>query len=267
MTTEAWGIGVPSWLGTDGIASLASLAEHRGYASFWFNCVAPDADPALMLQAALEATDRITIGVGVVPLDVYPVEDLARDLVARGCDIPRVIVGVGSGATRAGSLERVQQGLSTLRAAVPQVELSVGTGSERMTRVAREHAESVLLSMTPLSRVETITGWLAGPAEPRTGRGFTVDRYHRVAVGADAVDHLTKEMVAYRMWPRDGSRPAPAQLLGSVVTAADRAVVEIGLALAVWPVGWRHVLRPLPANPRDLGETRDLFEVLTPIGC
>ena len=115
MTAEAWGVGVPSWLGSGGVAELASVAERFSYASFWFNCAGPDAAPAVLLEAALAATDRITIGVGVVPLDTYPCSGLAGELVARGCDADRVVVGVGSGAERARSLVVLRQGLMTLR--------------------------------------------------------------------------------------------------------------------------------------------------------
>src|ERR1019366_3625281 len=116
---EGWGVGVPSWLGSGGVAELASVAERVGYASFWFNCAGPGAAPAVLLEAALAATDRMTIGVGVGPLDAYPCAGLGSELVAGGCDDERAIVGVGWGAERARSLGVVRHGLVTLRDALP----------------------------------------------------------------------------------------------------------------------------------------------------
>jgi alkanesulfonate monooxygenase SsuD/methylene tetrahydromethanopterin reductase-like flavin-dependent oxidoreductase (luciferase family) len=262
MTAAEWGVGVPSWLGSGGVAELASVAERVGYASFWFNCGGPDAAPALLLEAALAATDRITIGVGVVPLDAYPCAELASELVARGCDFERVIVGVGSGAERAGSLGVVRQGLVTLRDALPRVHLSVGTASPRMIALAAELADGVLLSMTPLAKADAIEALLKGEAP--SGRAISVDRYHRVSVGPGAADRVAAEMIAYRVWPADRPRPTRSELLGTAVTAIDTAAVEVGDALAAWPVTWRHVLRPLPVDPGDIGETRHLLEVLAP---
>jgi alkanesulfonate monooxygenase SsuD/methylene tetrahydromethanopterin reductase-like flavin-dependent oxidoreductase (luciferase family) len=262
MTAAEWGVGVPSLLGNVGIAQLASVAERAGYASFWFNCGGRDAAPAALLEAALAATDRITIGVGVVPLDAYPSADLAGELVARGCDSERVIVGVGSGAERARSLGLVRHGLTTLRDALPRVRLSVGTASPRMTALAAELADGVLLSMTPLAKADAIEALLTDGAA--SGRDVSVDRYHRVSVGPGAADRVAAEMIAYRVWPADRPHPTQSELLGTAVTAIDTAGVEVRDALAAWPVAWRHVLRPLPVDTTDIGETRRLLEVLAP---
>jgi alkanesulfonate monooxygenase SsuD/methylene tetrahydromethanopterin reductase-like flavin-dependent oxidoreductase (luciferase family) len=264
MTAGGWGVGVPSWFGSGGVAELASVAERVGYASFWFNCAGPDAAPAVLLEAALGATDRITIGVGVVPLDAYPSAGLASELVARSCDTERVIFGVGAGAERARSLGLVREGLVTLQDVLPRVRLSVGTSSPRMIALAAELADAVLLSMTPLTKVDAIEAGLDGAAP--SGRDISVDRYHRVSVGRGAADRVAAEMIAYRLWPADRVRPTPSQLLGTAVTAIETADVEVRDALAAWPAKWRHVLRPLPSDPRDIGETRDLLEVLAPKG-
>src|SRR6185436_3856292 len=64
MSSTEWGIGVPGALGAKAIGSLAALAEQSGYQSFWFNCVAPDADPAALLDAALASTKTVDVGVG-----------------------------------------------------------------------------------------------------------------------------------------------------------------------------------------------------------
>jgi alkanesulfonate monooxygenase SsuD/methylene tetrahydromethanopterin reductase-like flavin-dependent oxidoreductase (luciferase family) len=257
-----WGVGVPSWFGSGGVAELASMAERVGYASFWFNCSGPNAAPAGLLEAALAATDRITIGVGVVPLDAYPCADLASELVARGCDSARVIFGVGSGAERARPLELVRHGLLTLRDALPRVRLSVGTASPRMTALAGQLADSLLLSMTPLAKVNAIEALLNGGAASR--RDISVYRYHRVSVGPGAAGRVAAEMIAYRVWPADRPPPSRSELLGTAVTDIGRPDIEVGDALAAWPLEWRHVLRPLPMDQRDMGETRHLLEVLAP---
>src|SRR5688572_27097602 len=111
MSSTKWGIGVPGALGPDAIGNLAALAEECSYQSFWFNCVAPHADPAALLDAALGRTDRIEVGVGVIPLDGYPAATLAARLHGGRADDPRVVLGVGSGGTRRGALQRVSDGI------------------------------------------------------------------------------------------------------------------------------------------------------------
>ena len=133
-----------------------------------------------------------------------------------------------------------------------------------MLALAAELADSVLLSMTPHSKVESIEALLEGAAA--SGRPISVDRYHRVSVGPGAADRVAAEMIAYRLWPADRPRPTSSELLGTAVTAIDTADLEVRAELAAWPVAWRHVLRPLPSDPRDTAETRHLLEVLAPRG-
>lgn len=260
MTEPGWGVGVPSSVGSAGIGALAAAAEGLGYQTFWFNCVGPDASPAAVMEAALATTHRITIGVGVVPLSVYPVVALAGDLARRGCDDRRVLLGIGSGPPRAGSLDRVRQGLLTLREALPLVRLCVGTASPRMLAVAAELADAVLLSMTPLAKAAAVQAALRDAG----GTGIAVDRYHRVGVGPGAATRGAAEMVTYGLLPPGGSPPPASELLGSVVVDATDARSVVRHDLGEWPVGWGHVLRPLPADPADVGELRHLLEVLAP---
>jgi alkanesulfonate monooxygenase SsuD/methylene tetrahydromethanopterin reductase-like flavin-dependent oxidoreductase (luciferase family) len=87
------GIGVPGALGPQAIGILAALAEESGYGSFWFNCVAPEADPASLMEAALARTVSIDIGVGVIPLGGYPSAALAASLRGSRVDDSRVVLG------------------------------------------------------------------------------------------------------------------------------------------------------------------------------
>ena len=256
VATSEWGVGVPGALGADAIGALAALAEQLGYLSFWFNCVAPDADPAALLDTAMGNTERIDVGIGVVPLDGYPAPALAAGLARSRADDPRVILGVGSGSTRRGALARVRTGIGELRNAVPRARVAVGAKRPRMVALASELADGLLFSMVTPDEARAIDARGEGVPRPAT-RTYN---YHRVAIDPGARDRVRAEMVAHGVTPSNDSQAA---LLGTVLpTRTERAV--LGADLAAFPADWLPVFRPLPPAPATLDDWRDLFVALAP---
>jgi hypothetical protein len=256
MSLKEWGIGVPGALGPDGIGRLAASAERSGYQSFWFNCVAPDADPAALLDAALVATERIDIGVGVIPLNGYPAPTLASRLRGSRSDDPRVVLGVGSGAGRRGSLKRVSDGIAQLRDAVPRARLAVGAKGPQMVALAAQAADALLFSMFRPEEAHAITRDV-----PQVKALYT---YHRVALDPGARDRVHREMTSHGAWPQDADPPNGHDLLGTVLASRDGALDVVNADLAAYPDEWLPVLRPLPSRPGDVDEWRDLFDLLAP---
>ncbi|HYI14380.1 MAG TPA: LLM class flavin-dependent oxidoreductase, partial [Thermomicrobiales bacterium] len=79
------GFGVAAAVSHNVIQEVAREAERLGYSSFWCNDT-PGNDGLAGLAAAAAVTERIKLGVGVIPLDRRPPEIIARDLEA--LDVP-----------------------------------------------------------------------------------------------------------------------------------------------------------------------------------
>ncbi|HUP72780.1 MAG TPA: hypothetical protein VM282_07005 [Acidimicrobiales bacterium] len=250
MRSTTWGIGVPGALGAEAIGLLATLAEHSGYQSFWFNCIAPHADPAALLDAALAGTHRIEIGVGVIPLDGYPAPTLAASLRGGRADDSRIVLGVGSGATRPGALTRVSEGIAQLRDALPRARIAVGGKGPRMVALAAAVADALLFSMLRPDEAPAVT--------------TTAYNYHRVALDPGARHRVHDEMVSHGVWPGDADIPDERDLLGTVLPSRSGAHDRVDTDLAAYPAHWRAVLRALPSQPNELDEWRDLFYLLAP---
>ncbi|TML12973.1 MAG: LLM class flavin-dependent oxidoreductase [Actinobacteria bacterium] len=260
MSSTEWGIGVPSTLGPEVIGILAALAEQSGYQSFWFNCVAPDADPAALLDAALARTEGIDIGVGVIPLDRYPSAALAARLERGRADDSRVVLGVGSGAGRRGALKRVSDGIVQLRGALPRARIAVGGKGPRMVALAAEVADALLFSMLRPDEAQVVMR----PLHAAGGRAVSTYAYHRVALDPDARDRVHREMVSHGVWPADARSSSERDLLGTVLPSRSGARDLVDADLAAYPDNWLPVLRPLPSQPSELDEWRDLFRLLAP---
>jgi Luciferase-like monooxygenase len=260
MSATDWGMGVPGALGPEAIGILAAVAEQSGYQSFWFNCVAPDADPAALLDAALAGTQTIDIGVGVIPLTGYPPATLADSLRGGRADDARVILGVGSGGTRLGSLRRVSDGIVRLRAALPQARIAVGCKGPRMVALAAENADALLFSMLKPDEAHAITRQLL----PMGGRPVSTYTYHRVALDPGARKRVKDETVSHGAWPAGADMPAARDLLGTVLPSRSDVHRVVDADLAAYPDEWLPVLRPLPSRPGELDDWRDLFDALAP---
>ena len=259
MSSNEWGIGVPGALGPEAIGALAAAAQQLGYRSFWFNCVAPDTDPAALLDAALARSKDIDVGIGVIPLDDYPSAILAARLAGGRANDPRVILGIGSGATRRGALQRVSDGIAQLRAALPRARVAVGGKGPRMVALAAPIADALLFSMLSPDEAQVIAGNLEAVGQRAASYG-----YHRVALDPGAVDRTHKEMVSHGVWPAAAAPPPQRSLLGTVLLSREETGRRIAADLSAYPADWRHALRPLPTRPSELDEWLDLFRLLVP---
>ena len=257
VTATEWGIGVPGALGADAIRALAGSAEQLGYRSFWFNCVAPHADPAALLEAALDDTERIDIGIGVIPLDGYAAPELAASLASRGADDARVIVGVGSGSTRIGAVQRVRNSIDELRRALPHARVAVGGKRPRMLALGAELTDGLLFSMVTPDDARAIA---ARTDTTRRGRVASYN-YHRVAIDPGGGDRVRTEMIGHGVTPRN-----PTDLLGTVLPEGREGRAVLDADLAAYPNDWLPVFRPLPARPDELGHWRNVFATLAPTG-
>lgn len=169
------------------LTALAPRIEAAGFHTLWVNDT-PGADGLAALAAVAEVTDRITLGVGVLPLDRRPPAAIVSEVARFALPTERLVLGVGSGARRGpGVLAAVRDELAELRAATDAsiVLAALGPG---MRRLAAESSDGPLLSwLTP----ETAAAIDAGLPPTRTVL------YARTTADAAARPRLEDEAARY----------------------------------------------------------------------
>jgi alkanesulfonate monooxygenase SsuD/methylene tetrahydromethanopterin reductase-like flavin-dependent oxidoreductase (luciferase family) len=187
-------LGVAGSLGADLIGALAPAVEAAGFGALWVNDT-PDGDALAALAAAGRATTRLRLAAGVIPLDRRPAASLVHDLADSDIDPERLILGIGSGAARAGALDRVAAGIDVLRGATA-ARLYVGALGPRMRRLAAERADGVLLNWVTTQEAMRQRARLR---ELSTSVGVAV--YVRTALDPTAAPRLRAETARYAGYP------------------------------------------------------------------
>jgi alkanesulfonate monooxygenase SsuD/methylene tetrahydromethanopterin reductase-like flavin-dependent oxidoreductase (luciferase family) len=180
------------------IRVLAPAAEAAGYHTFWVNDT-PTGDGLAALRVAADATAEIRLGVGVIPLDRQPADEIARRVIELGLPQERVLLGIGSGNPR-GGLDRVRAGAALLEERL-KAPVMVGALGPRMCALAGESADGVLLNWLTAAYVApsaAITGDAARRAErPRP----LILGYVRTVFGSGAREVFAEEAGRYAGYP------------------------------------------------------------------
>lgn len=228
---SARGFGLAAAVSHEVIRAAAAACEALGYRTFWVNDT-PDGDGLAALATAASVTQRIALGVGVLPLTRWTPERIAQRVQELELPLDRLRLGIGSGAGP-GALARVRAGALALRAAIP-CELVIAALGPRMCRLAGELADAVLFNWLTPAHVEQSTHWLA---EGATVTGRALPRryaYVRVALGRDALSRLEEEAGRYERFP--GYREHFARMgVRAIATAITvEYVEELTTALQPW---------------------------------
>jgi alkanesulfonate monooxygenase SsuD/methylene tetrahydromethanopterin reductase-like flavin-dependent oxidoreductase (luciferase family) len=141
--TVGRGFGIEAAVPAEIVKQVASEAETLGYSSFWVNHP-PGSDGLASLAAAASVTERIKLGVGVIPLDRHPPDQIIATTVRHGLPMDRLWLGVGSGGDQRG-LDRVRRGIDDLRTGTTASVIISALGP-KMTRLAGEAADGVLFN-------------------------------------------------------------------------------------------------------------------------
>jgi alkanesulfonate monooxygenase SsuD/methylene tetrahydromethanopterin reductase-like flavin-dependent oxidoreductase (luciferase family) len=229
--TVSRGFGVAGALDRRILSDLAPHVEQLGYRTFWVNDT-PVGDGLEGLAHVAGRTQRIRLGVGVIPLDRRSVEEIAGRI--KDLELPndRLTVGVGAGASRQG-LTLVREGVESLRGLLhPTVKIAVAALGPRMCRLAGEYADDVLLNwLTPDWAVRS--AHIVRDAASNAGRDTPdVTGYVRVAMGKAAVPRLEQESARYEQIPsyaRHFARMGTDALL-TTVAGNDAASLQAGLS-------------------------------------
>lgn len=196
------GFGIAGTLDHEVVRGLAAAVERNGWDAFWANDT-PGGDGLASLAVAASVTERVALGVGVIPVDRMPASQIAARL--RELDLPldRVIVGIGSGSTRKGAIARVRAAVVELRELVP-VRISIGALGPAMCRLTGEVADGVLLNwLTPEQARES--GETIREVAVVAGRPVpAIAAYVRVAQPSGR-DRLAVEADRYASFPQYGA--------------------------------------------------------------
>ena len=129
-----------------------------------------------------------------------------------------------------------------------------------MVALAAEVADALLFSMLRPDEAQVVMR----PLHAAGGRAVSTYAYHRVALDPDARDRVHREMVSHGVWSTDARSPGERDLLGTVLPSRSGARDLVAADVAAYPDNWLPVLRPLPSQPSELDEWRDLFRLLAP---
>lgn len=213
-------LGVAGALGPDFIARLAPAVEAAGFHALWVNDTA-DGDAVAALAAAARVTDRLVLATGVVPVDRRPAEGIAREVLAADLPQERLVVGIGSGASRHGALARVGDAITSLRAQL-DARVIVGGLGPRMRRLGADHADGVLLNWVT-------AGVAADQAAALRAPDSYVAAYVRTAVDGAARDRLAEETARYAAYPNYAANFARLGIDAADTTFADGEALREGL--------------------------------------
>src|SRR5213079_2035308 len=128
------GFAVAANVKSEVIAAAAREADRAGYTSFWVNHPGPF-DGLASLAAAAKESQRIALGIGVIPLHTRGPASIVEGVRAQALPLDRLLLGVGS--PNPGALARVRAGIAELRARLA-TRLVIAALGPKMCRLAGE---------------------------------------------------------------------------------------------------------------------------------
>lgn len=179
------------------IRASARETEGLGYSSLWVNHPGATDGLAALALAARE-TQRIELGIGVIPLHTRGPDSIVQGVRANVLPLERLLLGVGS--PNPSALKRVRAGIAELRSQL-RVRLVVAALGPQMCRLAGEIADGVLFNwLTPdhaRHSAELVREGAAAARRPPP----KLFAYVRVALGSAARDRLAQEADRYAAIP------------------------------------------------------------------
>lgn len=232
------------WLG-----QLGAALERLGFDTVWTND-GPGRSGIAALGFMAARARRLELGLGVAPLSERSAVEIADE--ARGAELPseRLVLGIGSGASR--SLALVRDGVGELRELLPGQRIAVAAVGPRMCRLAGELADVVLLNWATPARLAWARDHVAaGAAEARRPMP-ALAAYIRVALGPGARERLAREADRYARrapWYAAIMREEGDVPIGIAIEDADGVRERLAVALEPYrAVLDEAVVRGLPAD-------------------
>jgi len=191
------GWGVTAGLDAGLARELAARCEELDYHSVWSNDE-PDARGLETLAQFSAATERLQLGVGVLPLHRHEPARIAAEIDRLGIDPSRLWLGIGSGAL-ARHVDPLRRSVTELRARLPEAtRIIVAAMRPRLCRLGGAIADGVLLNWMLPDQSARAREWVREGAAERGRSAPVVASYVRVAVGPGAAQRLHSAERFYR---------------------------------------------------------------------
>jgi alkanesulfonate monooxygenase SsuD/methylene tetrahydromethanopterin reductase-like flavin-dependent oxidoreductase (luciferase family) len=210
---------------------LAARCAQLGYHSLWSNDE-PTAPGLETLAHFAAAAPRLSLGVGVLPVDRYRATQIAADVELLGLDPAKLWLGIGSGRLRR-PLDAVRRAVAELRDVLPrETRVVVAAMRPELCRLGGATADGVLLNWMPPAQAARARRWVQEGADDAGAAAPITALYVRVAMGYASSLRLRLEEERYRTI-NEGNRQHFAAMdvpVGSVgVAASGRRGVLDGL--------------------------------------
>src|SRR6266481_1319799 len=212
------------------IAAAAREAEATGYTSFWVNHPGPF-DGLASVAVAAKATQRIALGIGVIPLHTRGPASIVEGARTHALPLDRLWLGVGSPNPR--SLERVRDGVAAVRKEL-RTKLVVAALGPKMCRLAGEIADGVLFNWLTPEHARVSAGLVREGAKAAGRKSPTLYAYVRLALGTKAIDKLAEEGARYAAIPAYGANFERMGVKPVETCIAAQKAEEVPKALAKW---------------------------------
>ncbi len=213
----------------DVIRACAKEAEALGYTSFWVNHPG-SIDGLAALALAAGQTQRVELGIGVIPLHTRGPESIVQGVRTNTLPLDRLLLGVGS--PNPSSLQRVRDGVAALRAQL-QTRIIVAALGPKMCALAGEVADGVLLNWVTPDYARRSADIVRAAASKAGRPAPKVLCYVRLAMGAAAAAKLQDEADRYAAIPayganfaRLGVKPAETGIVADTPQAVAKALVQ-----------------------------------------
>src|SRR6266404_6690398 len=204
------------------IAAAAREAEATGYTSFWVNHPGPF-DGLASVAVAAKATQRIALGIGVIPLHTRGPASIVEGARTHALPLDRLWLGVGSPNPR--SLERVRDGVAAVRKEL-RTKLVVAALGPKMCRLAGEIADGVLFNWLTPEHAKASAALVREGAQAAKRPAPRMFGYVRLAMGPGAADRVA-ELPAWQPALADLRRRVPGFFAG-------RRVFEVACGTGYW---------------------------------
>ena len=196
------GFGVAAAAPVEVIRAAAPEAEKLGYDSFWVNYT-PNASGLRALGEAASRTQRIHLGVGVIPLSSRSPREIEAEVHAENLPLDRLILGIGSGSAKR-PLRAVREGVRELRSLL-RAEISVAALGPQMCRLAGAISDSVLFNWLTPDHARISAEWVRQGAKEAGRQPPHLYAYVRAALGPNAAAIVTREGARYAAIPWYGA--------------------------------------------------------------
>ena len=138
------GYGVTGTLGIDVVREIAPELERVGVSTLWVNQPGRAGDALAAMAAAARATSTLRVASGVIPVDLFPAQEIIGRVRELELPMERTVIGIGASA-KPSPLTTAGEAAATIRAELG-VRVVVGSLGPKMRRLAVTEADGAVLN-------------------------------------------------------------------------------------------------------------------------